>query len=93
MRVGGRFQGRVCTARREGDPARIVAGEKGVTLGWQPRLDNLATIVAHALDWERELRAQRMDQDRALKIIDVISQEQAELTIMENTRAQTQGQN
>jgi hypothetical protein len=73
---------------------RIVAGgEKGVTLGWQPRLDNLATIVAHALDWERELRAQWTNQDRALKIIDVISQGQAELTMMENTRAQTQGQN
>ena len=44
-------------ARREGDPARIVAGSERIrtTLGWQPRLDDLSTIVAHALDWEREL--------------------------------------
>jgi len=43
--------------RREGDPARIVAGSGKVraSLGWQPRFDNLATIVAHALDWERKL--------------------------------------
>src|ERR1700728_2893362 len=47
--------------RREGDPARIVAGSERIRsqLGWQPRLDDLAVIVAHALDWERELITRR----------------------------------
>jgi UDP-glucose 4-epimerase len=43
--------------RRQGDPARIIADSHQVraTLGWQPRFDDLATIVGHALAWEREL--------------------------------------
>ncbi len=43
--------------RRPGDPASIVAtGEKvREELGWQPELDDLPTIVAHALAWERHL--------------------------------------
>ncbi|MFY9762682.1 MAG: NAD-dependent epimerase/dehydratase family protein, partial [Xanthobacteraceae bacterium] len=47
--------------RREGDPARIVAGSERIrsALGWQPRLDGLPIIVAHALDWERELITRR----------------------------------
>ena len=47
--------------RREGDPARIVAGSERIRgeLGWQPRFDDLSTIVSHALDWERELVARR----------------------------------
>src|SRR5579863_2867391 len=47
--------------RREGDPARIVAGSERAraTLGWRPQFDNLAAIVAHALDWERELITRR----------------------------------
>ncbi len=47
--------------RREGDPARIVAGSERIrsALGWQPRLDDLSVIVAHALDWERELITRR----------------------------------
>jgi len=53
--------------RRQGDPARIVADSRQAraTLGWQPRFDDLSTIVAHALAWERELmkrRAARLDQ-------------------------------
>ncbi|MFL4967820.1 MAG: UDP-glucose 4-epimerase GalE [Xanthobacteraceae bacterium] len=45
--------------RRPGDPARIVAAcERAHSLlGWQPQLDDLATIVGHALAWERKLRA------------------------------------
>jgi UDP-glucose 4-epimerase len=45
--------------RREGDPARIVAlSERArTTLGWQPRFDDLSTIVTHALAWERRLMA------------------------------------
>jgi len=45
--------------RREGDPARIVAASDRAraVLGWQPRLDDLSTIVTHALAWERKLMA------------------------------------
>ena len=48
-------------ARRPGDPAQIVANSQSArtTLGWQPRYDDLPTIVAHALAWERELMARR----------------------------------
>jgi UDP-glucose 4-epimerase len=44
-------------ARRDGDPAQLVAGSEAVrtALGWQPRYDDLAIIVAHALAWERKL--------------------------------------
>ena len=47
--------------RRDGDPARIVAGSERIrgVLGWQPRFDDLSAIVAHALDWERELSVRR----------------------------------
>jgi UDP-glucose 4-epimerase len=42
--------------RRPGDPAQIVAQSERVRskLGWQPRYDDLSTIVRDALDWERE---------------------------------------
>jgi UDP-glucose 4-epimerase len=45
-------------ARRAGDPAQLVAACDRVraTLNWQPRFDDLATIVSHALDWERRLQ-------------------------------------
>ena len=44
-------------ARRPGDPAAIVAGNGRIreTLGWTPQYDDLRTIVAHAMDWERRL--------------------------------------
>jgi UDP-glucose 4-epimerase len=43
--------------RRPGDPAQVVAavGRIHAALGWQPRLDDLATIVEHALAWQRKL--------------------------------------
>jgi UDP-glucose 4-epimerase len=43
--------------RRPGDPASIVANADKLRhdLGWQPKLDDLATIIGHALDWEREM--------------------------------------
>jgi UDP-glucose 4-epimerase len=43
--------------RRPGDPAGIVASSDRAraTLGWQPRYDDLALIVDHALGWERKL--------------------------------------
>jgi UDP-glucose 4-epimerase len=47
--------------RRPGDPAQIVAASERIraTLGWQPQYDDLDTIVAHALAWERKLMARR----------------------------------
>lgn len=46
--------------RRPGDPVRIVGATELIrqTLGWQPRFDDLSTIVAHALSWERNLARQ-----------------------------------
>jgi UDP-glucose 4-epimerase len=43
--------------RRPGDPAQIVAApdRARMMLGWNPRYDNLATIIAHALAWEQRL--------------------------------------
>src|SRR5262245_26114872 len=45
------------SARRPGDPAGIVASSDRAraTFGWQPRHDDLALIVDHALGWERKL--------------------------------------
>ena len=44
-------------ARREGDPALLVARAERIraTLGWQPRLDNLDAIVRSSLAWEERL--------------------------------------
>jgi UDP-glucose 4-epimerase len=52
---GRRLQGRARTAA--GDPTQIMAACDRVrsTLGWQPRFNDLQTIVAHALAWERKL--------------------------------------
>lgn len=43
--------------RRAGDPPALVAdsGQLKERLGWQPRFDDLRTIVASAYDWERRL--------------------------------------
>ncbi|MFO1147053.1 MAG: UDP-glucose 4-epimerase GalE [Alsobacter sp.] len=43
--------------RRAGDPASIVATGKKIrsTLGWTPELDDLETIIRHALAWEKHL--------------------------------------
>jgi UDP-glucose 4-epimerase len=45
--------------RRPGDPAAIVARAERIrdALGWQPRYDDLALIVEHALAWERTIPA------------------------------------
>ena len=55
--------------RRAGDPARIVADSEQARkkLGWRPRFDDLATIVAHALAWERKLQARRSEPPDAAK--------------------------
>jgi UDP-glucose 4-epimerase len=46
---------------RPGDPARIVAKSDRARrlLGWQPKFDDLATMVGHALAWERKLGTPR----------------------------------
>jgi UDP-glucose 4-epimerase len=43
--------------RRLGDPAELISDPSRVreVLGWRPQLDDLATIVTHALNWERKL--------------------------------------
>ncbi len=45
-------------ARRPGDAEAIVADSAKIRerLGWIPKLANLDTIVAHALNWERSLK-------------------------------------
>jgi UDP-glucose 4-epimerase len=45
------------SGRRPGDPAQIVAKSDRIRqlLGWAPQYDDLATIVRHALAWERKL--------------------------------------
>jgi UDP-glucose 4-epimerase len=44
-------------SRRPGDPAVIVAKAKRINevLGWEPKLNDLDTIVGHALGWEKRL--------------------------------------
>ena len=60
-RVSGRDFEVVLAARRPGDPAAIVADNQRIRalLGWAPELDDLDTIVAHALGWERKLEGMR----------------------------------
>ena len=43
--------------RRPGDPAALVADAEriGEAFDWRPKLDDLDTIVGHALSWERRL--------------------------------------
>jgi UDP-glucose 4-epimerase len=47
--------------RRPGDPVALVAGADRIheVLGWEPRLNNLDTIVEDALAWEKRLREYR----------------------------------
>jgi UDP-glucose 4-epimerase len=44
-------------ARRPGDPAQVVAAadRARALLGWRPQLDDLSTIVSHALAWQKKL--------------------------------------
>jgi UDP-glucose 4-epimerase len=46
--------------RRAGDPPSLVAAADRIrkALGWQPKLDDLDTIVRTALRWEEKLRSQ-----------------------------------
>ena len=56
-RVGGKPLDRRTEGRRAGDPPALVAGVERIhhTLDWDPRFDDLDTIVGHALEWERRL--------------------------------------
>src|SRR6516164_61663 len=47
--------------RRPGDPPALVANVDRIrtTLPWRPQFQNLDTIVAHALAWEKQLAARR----------------------------------
>ncbi len=44
--------------RRDGDPAKLVADSKQAqsVLGWQPQYADLATIIAHAWQWEQQAK-------------------------------------
>jgi UDP-glucose 4-epimerase len=58
-RVTGAAIERRMAPRRPGDPAVLIADAtrlRGLT-GWTPKYDDLATIVTHALEWERALAA------------------------------------
>jgi UDP-glucose 4-epimerase len=56
-RVTNRRIERVMTGRRAGDPGALISDPSRIkaTLPWQPQHDDLDTIVAHALQWERKL--------------------------------------
>ena len=47
--------------RRAGDPDALVADNRAIreALGWTPAFDDLGTIVAHALAWEKSMAARR----------------------------------
>jgi UDP-glucose 4-epimerase len=49
------------SGRRPGDPASLVANVDRIrsALSWRPQFQNLDTIVAHALAWEKQLAARR----------------------------------
>jgi UDP-glucose 4-epimerase len=51
----------VTSGRRPGDPAAIVADSRRIRalLGWAPQFDDLETIVAHALKWERRRQSMK----------------------------------
>jgi UDP-glucose 4-epimerase len=60
-RVSGRDFAVEVSGRRPGDPPALVANVDRIraTLPWRPRFQNLDTIVAHALAWEKQLAARR----------------------------------
>ena len=60
-RISGKDFPVVYAPRRAGDPAAIVARADRIraALGWRPKLDDLSTIVRHALAWEQTLASWR----------------------------------
>jgi UDP-glucose 4-epimerase len=61
-RVSGRDFAVEISGRRAGDPAALVANVDRIraTLDWHPQFQDLDTIVAHALAWEKRLPGKRM---------------------------------
>ena len=47
--------------RRAGDPDSLISDNRGIIarFGWQPKYDDLDTIIQHALAWERQLEDRR----------------------------------
>ena len=60
-RISGKDFPVVYAPRRAGDPAAIVARADRIraALSWRPKLDDLSTIVRHALAWEQTLASWR----------------------------------
>ncbi len=58
-RVSGTKLNVVESPRRAGDPPKLVANADAIkaTLGWEPRLNDLDTIVKTSLEWEKKLAA------------------------------------
>ncbi|AWW72869.1 UDP-glucose 4-epimerase GalE [Erythrobacter sp. KY5] len=56
-RVTNKTIDRRMQGRRAGDPGSLISDPSRIraTLPWQPRHDDLDTIIAHALAWERKL--------------------------------------
>ena len=56
-RVTNRKLDRKLQGRRAGDPASLISDPSRIreTVPWQPRYDDLDTIINHALAWERKL--------------------------------------
>jgi UDP-glucose 4-epimerase len=61
-RVSGRDFAVDIEGRRPGDPPALVANVDRIraTLPWQPRFQDLDTIVAHAFAWERKLAGKQV---------------------------------
>ncbi|GAM05340.1 UDP-glucose 4-epimerase [Novosphingobium sp. MBES04] len=61
--VAGKNIKRTMAPRRAGDPASLISDNKRIKqlLPWEPRFDDLATIVEHALAWESRLTELRKD--------------------------------
>ncbi len=60
-RITNRRIVRKMEGRRAGDPGLLISNNSAIlaTLPWQPRYDDLETIVTHALDWDRKLQSIR----------------------------------
>ena len=60
-RVAGATLTRRIEGRRAGDPDALIADNRRIMakLPWQPRYNDLETIIAHALAWERQLHTRR----------------------------------
>jgi UDP-glucose 4-epimerase len=52
---------RILEGRRAGDPDSLISDNRAIIsrFGWQPKYDDLDTIVKHALAWERQLGERR----------------------------------